>query len=228
VGKVTDKAVHVALLKPAAIEALHQSGRLKEYPLALKPLEKFSLPKKAEVKNSLVPKFNTKTTNITKKINQKISLKVLHNSVESPEAPCDTCKTSACCYVYLVNITEEEYESGMYGEYAVKLTHEDALQLQNRLSGFALMAAPGLLAQMSSGSEPSFFLEGTVGMPCPFLEDGNRCGIYDSRPLTCRVYTCVGDSRITQEMRDGTVDLYDVAITGEIYVSRDADKNTKE
>jgi len=46
------------------------------------------------------------------------------------------------------------------------------------------------------------------GLPCPFLNEGGACGIYEDRPLTCRMYLAVSDpsfcepERLTQEASD--------------------------
>jgi Fe-S-cluster containining protein len=106
----------------------------------------------------------------------------------------------------MVNITPEEYSSGLYGEYAVKLTHQDAKNLgSGRFTQLATMRMPTIYT-MKEG-ESQYFLEGPVGTPCPMLQEDGKCGIYEKRPITCRTYTCVGDDRITQDMRDGKVNI---------------------
>jgi len=106
----------------------------------------------------------------------------------------------------MVNITADEYESGLYGDYAVKLTHQDSKNLRmGTLLALATLHMP-MVHGVQEG-EPQYYLEGPVGQVCPMLQEDGQCGIYEKRPLTCRMYSCVDDARITQEMRDGTVDI---------------------
>lgn len=113
---------------------------------------------------------------------------------EEKTPPCSTCKTSPCCSSFIVPLRKEEYESGSYAQYAVKIESEALKQLAN-------FAAYTMLP--NEDGSPSYYIEGTEGEACPFLGTDYKCTIYEDRPLTCREYTCVGDSRITQEMRDG-------------------------
>ncbi len=134
-------------------------------------------------------------------------LRVMHDSVPKVPAelapPCHECKTAACCRAFLVDITREEYESGLYGDHAIKLTPEMQEQLSLSPTSWLAFAAAQGSSMFAGRSENMYVLEGLMGQPCPFLKADNKCGIYEYRPLTCRVYTCVGDSRVTQRMRDG-------------------------
>ncbi len=150
----------------------------------------------------------TANTRFLKQERIKRRLKVFHDSIPPLAAdkvpPCSTC-VAVCCSSYIVPILKEEYESGIYGEFAVKITASalKALKTQHNLP----------FKWASEGNEDTYVLEGEVGMPCPFLGSDRRCTIYDSRPRTCRVYTCVGDSRVTDDMRSGKVDPIFASIT---------------
>lgn len=108
--------------------------------------------------------------------------------------PCESCKTSACCSSFMVNLRKEEYESGLYAPYAVKFTPEAIKQLKGFKPWNSLV---------TKDDKNVYAIEGTPGEPCPFLGEDYKCGIYDVRPLTCREYTCVGDARITDAIRNG-------------------------
>lgn len=142
-----------------------------------------------------VPKFNKlPITKVKEQDRIRVKLDMVYATLESPNPvpPCDTCETSACCYMFYVPITEEEYSSGRYEGVAVSVSPEAADQLESthRLPKNPLRV-PG---------EPVYYLEGVPGEPCPYLKD-NRCSIYAHRPLICRTYSCVNDPRITEDMR---------------------------
>lgn len=125
---------------------------------------------------------------------QQRVFKLLRN-VKSPADPgCSTC-VGACCYKFFVALTQDEYESGLYAPYAVKVTPEDISKLGRVSVGSALMLSKVV------GNEVYYALEGTPGSYCPFFKNG--CTIYDKRPFVCKVYTCAGDDRITDEIRSG-------------------------
>ncbi len=112
--------------------------------------------------------------------------------------PCSTC-VAVCCSSYIVPILKEEYESGIYGEYAVKLTVAALKQLKTQ-HNLPFKWLP------NDDQKDAYVLEGEVGQDCPYLGADRRCTIYESRPRTCRVYTCKDDARITDDMRSGKVD----------------------
>ena len=90
-----------------------------------------------------------------------------------------------------MELTQLEYESGLYAPYAVKISEEVAKQLQ----------AAGFITSIVTTMGYSYVLEGPLNEMCPFFDNG--CTIYNNRPYTCRSYSCVNDPRITQEDRDG-------------------------
>lgn len=197
---VLKKPVHVALLRPTQLEKLAQAKKIETSPYGLNPnAASQPLPKELREKSYTLPK----APNYAKQAKKRVQLKIIHDRVppipEGKQPPCSTCKTAACCYVFVVNIDEAEYESGLYGDAAVKLTPEIFQQLRNRFLLAQMITAPRANTETNT-----YFLEGKIGEPCPFLTEDKKCGIYEIRPRTCRVYTCVGDPRITEEMRQGT------------------------
>lgn len=195
---ILKKPVHLAVLKPSHVQKLLAEGKLVDTRFGKSVAEKQPLPAQT---NQLRARKLPQPTNFAKRVQHKTRLKVLYDNLpEMPadqEPPCDTCKTAACCRAFVVNITEMEYESGVYGDVAVKLTPEISKQLRGSL------LIPMLLTAPQAVHETSYFLEGKVGEPCPFLGEDSRCKIYDIRPMTCRTYTCVDDDRITEGMRSG-------------------------
>lgn len=206
---VLNKPVHFAVLKPSYIQELklQEGGVIKKTPEAAE-LPKQEKPKKKSKKFNPFQgvQFDKNTKSVTEQAKLRTHLRVLHDSYPPlpPEQvpPCDTCKASPCCSAFVVAITEDEYNSGLYGDYAVKLTQEQAKQVRGKM----LLPITVTVPTVYNEEETQHFLEGRVGEPCPFLEgDGTNtwCGIYEDRPLVCRAYTCVDDPRITQAMRDG-------------------------
>lgn len=203
---VLKKPVHVALLRPTQLDKLAAEHKIEATPFGIDPNVK-SPPLPVEQKDKPYRTSIPKAANYMKAAKKQIQLKVLHDSVpaipEDKQPPCETCKTAACCYVFVVNITEVEYESGVYGDAAVKITPEIFDQLHSRFVLPQMVTAP----RQISKDKPSYYLEGKIGEPCPFLTAEKKCGIYEYRPRTCRAYTCVGDPRITEGMRQGTESL---------------------
>ncbi len=216
---VLQKPVHVAILRPTHIQKLAKEGKLPQHLLSLPTPETPKLPdgKQEPVKvQASYAGIAAQGAKSRKETMIRTRLRVIHDNVpplpKDKEPPCHECKTSACCYAFMVNITPEEYESGLYGEYAVKLTHTESENLGNsRFMKMATMHMPNV--HTIQEGHPQYYLEGPVGQPCPMLQEDGKCGIYDKRPITCRVYTCVGDPRITQGMRDGTEDVEEAIIT---------------
>lgn len=192
------KPVHAALLKPTALDQLAKEGRL---PAEEKP----PLPRDEAPPKVFNPLSKLKSTGLLQQANKRVRLQVLHaNAAPIPadrKPPCESCKASPCCKAFLVEITQLEYESGAYEEFAVELTPNVAKQLRTKGLLIPTLTAP----QLTDGDGAKYFLEGKLWEACPFLGEDNKCTIYDTRPLTCRMYSCVGDDRITQEMRDGDV-----------------------
>lgn len=207
---VLKKPVHLALLRPTQLEKMAMEQKIAASPFGVDPNVP-APPLPVEQKEKPFKVALPKAPSYTKTAKKQIQLKVLHDNVppipEDKKPPCSTCKTAACCYVFVVNIDEIEYESGVYGDAAIKLTPEMFQQLRSRFALPQMMTAP-----RQAGDKPAYYLEGKLGEPCPFLTDNKRCGIYDIRPRTCRMYTCVGDSRITEGMRQGTEPIDAVSV----------------
>lgn len=209
---VLDQPVHFAVLRPSYIQELNLKGGgvVQETPKTV-DLPKESAPPKKKKNKKFNPfqgvKFQKHTKSVTKQAKLRTHLRMLHDSYPSlpPDQvpPCATCKASPCCSAFVVSITKDEYESGIYGEYAVKLTQEQARQVRGKVLLPITATVPTVYDETE---DEQHFLEGRIGEPCPFLEgDGTNtwCGIYEDRPLVCRAYSCVDDPRITQAMRDG-------------------------
>lgn len=210
--EVLKKPVHLAILKESHIQKLAREGKLKDQPFALQSPEKVTLPS-SESRPRLT--FNApKGPDVVKQMRLRTHLRVIHDRVPPLPAdnqpPCDTCKTAACCRAFVVHITKEEYESGLYGDAAIEITDEVRRQLPPSSQNFLHMAIQ--MPNIAFDNQHNYFLEGLIGEPCKFLGKDNRCTIYDVRPVTCRQYSCIGDERITQEMRDGTVDIREAVI----------------
>lgn len=191
---VLKKPVHVAVLKPTYMQQLAKEGKMPNTAFSLPTPNPQQLPGPEQAK----VKLGFQAPNLVKRVQAKTKLRMVHDNVPpipaDKQPPCDTCKTAACCRAFVVNITELEYESGIYGDAAVKLTPEISKQLRG---------LPSLLTAPRSMTGNTYYLEGKMGEPCPFLTKDNKCGIYDIRPVTCRVYTCADDDRITEDMRSG-------------------------
>lgn len=209
---ILKKPVHLALLKPTQLDKMASQGKISSTKFGLDPnVEQMPLP--VEQKERAVPKLDIpKMPNLAKAAKKQVQLKIFHDRIppiaEDKKPPCQSCKTSACCYAFVVNITELEYESGVYGDAAIKLDADTFKQLRGRGLVLPMLTAP----RRQPGDKPLYFLEGKIGEPCPFLTKENRCGIYDIRPRTCRVYSCVEDPRITEGLRQGTEPMDPISI----------------
>jgi Fe-S-cluster containining protein len=202
---ILEQPVHVLLVKPTMLEQMAEEGRL---PQALK--EKVSLPVEKPVKHNLLglklekSSFNLPSVRETQKqLLVRTKLKIIHENSKVPSGdqkpPCGECKTAACCVAFVVSITKMEYDSGLYGDAAIELTPEIFQQLRSRSTLLNTMNGPNPF-----NTTTQHVLEGMTGTACPFLTKDNRCGVYEHRPVVCRTYTCVGDTRVTPGMRAGT------------------------
>jgi len=90
---------------------------------------------------------------------------------------CSQC--SLCCYLFLVNLTEEEYRSGKYS------TQFEEFGL---IDGFRKAAACGAntLKQKEDGS-------------CIYLRE-KKCSIYRVRPKVCREFFCTSKLKKFRKM----------------------------
>ncbi len=69
-----------------------------------------------------------------------------------------------CCVDYTVDLTEEEVVSGVY-------------RVEEDVNDFA----PGVLNRV---------MDGSGSWRCCYLNDVNRCTIYNRRPEACRIFAC--------------------------------------
>lgn len=197
---ITKKPVHPILSEKTPLEELQ--GRFKDQPYSRLPPERQPLPEAP--KEPQRPKLERPTFQgpgaMLKQDSIKRRLRVYYDKLpaklypEDKTPPCDTCNGAPCCSSFIVPLRKEEYESGLYDPYAVKLSYEASKQLVN--------FRPFKWIPSDEEGSDYYAIEGVPGEPCPFLGTNKRCTIYDWRPMTCREYTCVGDDRITQEMRD--------------------------
>lgn len=197
---VLKKPVHIALLKPTHLATLEKSGKLPR--ASISNVNDAPLPVEEKTSHFRIPKVPVDTT--VKKAKLQVNLRVIYDNYPKIPAdktpPCDTC-VGVCCVVFAVNITKEEYDSGLFGDNAVEITPDIVNQL-----GSSLLDIPRIGMPMQD-ARTAYYLEGKIGERCPFLTATNKCGIYDKRPITCRSYTCIGDTRITDDMRSGKVPL---------------------
>jgi Fe-S-cluster containining protein len=197
------KPVHKALIPYSHIEKLEASGKLpKSYVSTAATHATLPVEPKPEKKSFSIPKV--KGASSIKQDKLRTRLQIIYDRIppfkEEDKPPCNTCKAAPCCKAYLVDLTKEEHESGVYGDYSIEMTPEIKDQLRY---SWALVVPMMTMAPALNSKGTSYYLEGKVGDPCPFLQEDNSCGIYEDRPFTCRAYTCVGDPRITDEMRAG-------------------------
>lgn len=195
------KHTHVALVKPTLLEKLKKEGRLTRSKTVVEmPVREEVIPPKSSMATAAAHGAASQD-----KTKARTRLRILHDKAPTPTGdktpPCDSCVTAVCCYAFLIYLTEDEYKSGLYGDYVVKLTPEVRRQLNNRAS-MQTLAGMSHLTRIIDNKD-AFYLEGTISEPCPFLKD-SKCSIYEHRPYVCRVYSCVGDIRITEEMRKHT------------------------
>lgn len=197
---ILKKPIHIALLKPTHLQSMEASGKL---PRTFVSNENTS-PLPAEAKTTVFKLPKVQIDNTVKKAKLQVNLRVVYDThppiPKDKTPPCDTC-VAVCCTVFAVNISKQEYDSGLFGDNAVEITPEIVNQLG---SSFLQAARVGMPMQ---DAQNAYYLEGKIGERCPFLTDNNKCGIYATRPMTCRSYTCIGDDRITDDMRAGKVPL---------------------
>lgn len=193
---VFEKPINSVFRKETPIESINSTA-------TVTTLADRQAPARAQVQKEKIPTKSTKPfyyqkvptfAGELKKEKLRAKLRIILDSIPPPdeEPPCRECKTSACCVAYHVTLTQEEYESGFYDPYAIKISAEAARQL--RTIGYAL--------QVDQESDV-YMLEGNIGVPCPFLAKDGKCTIYAKRPTVCRTYTCADDPRIDQEVRSG-------------------------
>ena len=87
--------------------------------------------------------------------------------------------SGVCCRLFLINLNEEEYTSGMY---------KTDLEEFGLIKGFkkAEMCGANVLRQKEDGS-------------CIYLEN-NKCTIHDMRPQACRAFFCTSKKKQYKDM----------------------------
>lgn len=80
---------------------------------------------------------------------------------------------AACCRNWVINLTFDEYVSGLY-EAIVRLSHsEDTDSAGNVI-----------------GDYETFEVRQGIDGACIYLDDNCQCRIYENRPRVCREFTC--------------------------------------
>jgi len=90
---------------------------------------------------------------------------------------CRSC--GSCCRLFLINLTEKEFNSGAY------LTGSDSL---DHFDDFASIEEFGLNILKKNEDES-----------CIYLKD-NKCSVYENRPEVCRDFSCGSDRNEFSEM----------------------------
>lgn len=195
---------HVVLVKGTLLDKLRQKGRLTATKTLVDPLPAAPVSTPPPSRTSTLAATAARGAAAHEKTHARTRLRILYEKLpELPEArkpPCDTCVSGACCYAFLVYLTEDEYKSGVFDDYAIKITPEIKEQLNNNTTLQTMVGVSQVIGKLSTSN---YYLEGAIGEPCPFLKKG-KCSIYEHRPQVCRVYSCVGDERITEDMRKHT------------------------
>lgn len=202
---ILKKPVHPVVYNYTELEKLSHSKELLKTSVSLEQYRRADMPVEIKQPRSLIKHKDVKLSTL-QKTRARVKLKVIYDSpkLKLPKEAipdCKNCKTQACCVAFIVQLTPLEYDSGIFGDKAIKITREAAEQLKNsNVLYYSMMQLGGVL---DKDRNEFYFLEGSVGRACPYLGD-NGCTIYNDRPLTCRGYTCTYDERITQEIKDGT------------------------
>ena len=97
--------------------------------------------------------------------------------MKSAQNECRQC--GACCRLFLINLTKEEYDSGRYRAMFREFNHFSDFRKAEECGA-------NLLEQKDDGS-------------CIYLE-GNRCAIHATRPRVCREFFCGSNEPRFQEM----------------------------
>lgn len=90
---------------------------------------------------------------------------------------CHSC--GSCCRLFLINLTEKEFNSGKY------LTESDS---NDHFEDFSSIEEYGLNILKKNDDES-----------CIYLLD-NKCSVYESRPEVCRDFFCGSDRKEFSEM----------------------------
>jgi len=198
---ILKKPVHIALIPPTQIQELRKSKYVEDFRYTSSIDNNTKLPQ--EEKARLVPKLNIPKFNKGNP-RKRVMLKVLYDQIPEPiqDPPCNSC-VAACCRMYVIDLTKEEYESGIFDPYAVEVTKEISEQLHSSSLLVGQILDTLSAATVTPDGKTRRVLDKQVGEPCPFLTNDDKCGIYDDRPYICRAYSCLDDKRITDDHRNG-------------------------
>ncbi len=191
--------VHVAIIPITHLETLQKTRKFQDTALThAQGDNRGVLPKQLDkVDKQPLPKVKLPS------IKKRVHLKMLYDTIPKAEEepPCDICQ-AACCRVFIVDLLKDEYESGIFDPYVIKVTKEVSTQVHSSSILVGQMQELLTPALVTTAGKDRYVLEGQVGEPCRFLIN-NRCSIYEDRPYICRTYSCIGDTRITDEHRSG-------------------------
>lgn len=206
---ILKKPVNSVLSKKTPNKEISERRNFTNTSMSIPPLHEQPLPMpKGPVKGYKVSSNHELKSLLKKKIDVKskksiYALQVVQDSVQFTTADCDSCKTSPCCYRYLTFIHEVEYKTGLYGDNVIELT-EDILSQFKRISQLYVYIPELIYIQSSKGK--SYILKKRDDGGCIYLDENDKCSIYEHRPTSCRIYTCDTDPTITQRMKDGEED----------------------
>lgn len=93
--------------------------------------------------------------------------KTVKNSPKPAKISCSRC--GLCCKLFLINLTQKEWESGYFKTYFQGLSAKDSFKKARSYGGH-------LLLQKEDGS-------------CIYLQN-NLCSIHQNRPQACRNFFC--------------------------------------
>ena len=90
---------------------------------------------------------------------------------------CSQC--GVCCKLFVINLNEEEYNSGRFMTVFQEFGHFDFSEAE--------MIGANLITQKEDGKT------------CVYLED-NRCSIHETRPKACQAFFCESKEEWCQDM----------------------------
>jgi Fe-S-cluster containining protein len=131
---------------------------------------------------------------------------------ESVAASGDKLACREGCWICCCHYAEDVYsfEAEMIASHVRKLPAEHRARIEEsceravyRFEGLKIILREKLsmdeIKLLSEESDPDEVLLNSyyrIRNRCPFLDDANRCAIYDIRPLTCRAYINLGDPSV--------------------------------
>ena len=107
-----------------------------------------------------------------------MSMNSNYNNNKKPTPTCSMC--GLCCKLFLINLNEEEYLSGMYQTVFDEIIHFDNFTEAEEAGAI-------FLKQKTDGS-------------CIYLKD-KKCSIHENRPVVCGEFFCQGTEKKFEQMR---------------------------